>query len=283
VRTGRFVQVLDPDALVLLTVSDDHQEITRVRGRELTVAGGSAPDRLREPLSGFDGHSLTVSLLHTPDAQLVEWERTEAVGIPGWEAGVSLLAVKRDDCMEQLRSALESLGVREGQIELPILWPAIARWWSTPIEDLGPNEEDNLAFLLSLSPARRDEHDTVFAGAPPRTLAGRELVCLEFERSFSVRLGPTRSRVIGGGGGLAFWYEYGPSWRSLRERASWIELGYSTPQLDASSFGSDAESLIRYVEQESGVLSAATERALAFEFGGRDDDEELVVVGPSAL
>jgi hypothetical protein len=187
----------------------------------------------------------------------------------------------RDDCAQELLVALERLGFRDGVIGLPRLWPAIAAWWSTPITDLAGSQEQNLAFLLSLSPANRDEHDTVFAGEPPGPLVGRELVCLEFERTFSACIGPRSRRRISGGAAVTFWYEYGPAWQRLRERSSWIELGISTPQLDAIGDGRDPVELVRYVEEDAGVLTVADDKALALTFGGVDDDEEVVVIGTS--
>jgi hypothetical protein len=50
------------------------------------------------------------------------------------------------------------------------------------------------------------------------------------------------------------WYAYDDPWQQLRERSSWIELGFCTPQIDAAGDGRDPSALIAYLEKQSGVL-----------------------------
>jgi hypothetical protein len=186
----------------------------------------------------------------------------------------------RDSSASALLDALDRLGVRAGRIDLPELWPTVAAWWSTPVTDLDSSHEEYLAFLLSLAPADDDEGGTVFAGRPPAVIAGRELVCLEFHRSFSVRVDDVRRIGITGGASVSFWYGYDAAWQRLRERSDWIEMGAGTPQLDAFSDGRDPDKLIRYVEEKSGVLeTAAGEQALALVAGDHEGAEQWLVVG----
>ena len=62
---------------------------------------------------------------------------------------------------------------------------------------------------------------------------------------------------IGGGATVSSWYGYDRAWQRLRGRSDWIEMGASTPQIDAFSDARDPGGLIRYVEDTSGVLDAA--------------------------
>src|SRR5579884_720602 len=96
----------------------------------------------------------------------------------------------RDSSASELLAALDRLGLRSGRIDLADIWPALAAWWSTPVTDLAESEDEEFAFLLSLAPARYEERATIFAGRPPAAIAGRELVCLDFERRFHERLDP---------------------------------------------------------------------------------------------
>jgi hypothetical protein len=185
----------------------------------------------------------------------------------------------RDSSARELLAAFDRLGVRGGRIDLPDVWPTLAGWWSTPVTDLAGAQEEELAFLLSLSPASHGERATIFAGRPPAAIAGRELVRLDFEREFKERLDDVGRIGISGGAGVSFWYGYDPAWQRLRERSDWIEMGVGTPQIDAFSDGRDPGKLIRYVEETSGVLHAAAERrALALVVVDGAGDEQLLVV-----
>jgi hypothetical protein len=180
----------------------------------------------------------------------------------------------RDTSAGELVAALARLG----RIDLADVWPVLKAWWSTPVTDLAASEEEDFMFLLSLAPARYDPRETIFAGQPPPAIAGRELVCLDFVRQFKERLDPIRSMGISGGAAVTLWYGYDRAWRELRERSDWIEMGASTPQLDAFARG-DPAPLIQYVEADSGVLEAAArQRALALVAFDGEGDERLRVV-----
>ena len=185
----------------------------------------------------------------------------------------------RDSSMRELVAAFDRVGVRTGRIELADVWPALSAWWSTPVTDLTESQEEDLAFLLSLAPASYDARAGIFSGRPPAALAGRELVRLDFEREFHERLDDVARAGIGGGANVSFWYGYDRAWQRLRQRSDWIEMGVSTPQIDAISSGRDPGRLIRYVEA-CGVLEAAAEqRALALVVLDGEGDEQLVVLG----
>jgi hypothetical protein len=186
----------------------------------------------------------------------------------------------RDSSTSKLLAALDRLGVRSGRIDLPDVWPTLAAWWSTPVTDLAESQEEEFAFLLSLAPASYEEGATIFAGRPPAAIVGRELVRLDFEREFKERVDDVRRVGISGGAGVSFWYGYGDAWKRLRERSDWIEMGISTPHIDACSDGRNLSTLVRFVEETSGVLDAAAEDgALALVMVDGDGDERLLVVG----
>lgn len=183
----------------------------------------------------------------------------------------------RDSSAAVLLQTLDRLGVSAGRIDLPDVWPTLAAWWSTPVIDLGPAEVDELGFLLSLAPAADQAH--VFAGPRPAALTGRELVRLDFERSFHELVDGVGRVRISGGAGISFWYGYDAAWQQLRETSDWIEMGYSTPQIDEFDGGRDPGGLIRYVEG-SGVLAAAADQpALALLMLDHEGDERMLVVG----
>jgi hypothetical protein len=187
--------------------------------------------------------------------------------------------VKRESSASELLAALDRLGARSGRIDLVDVWPVLAAWWSTPVTDLADTECQEFAFLLSLTPAIHGERATIFAGRPPAAIAGRELVRLDFEREFHERIDHVQKVGIGGGASVSFWYGYDHAWQRLRERSDWIEMGVSTPQIDAFAGGPDPGELVRYVEQTSGVLDAAAEtRAQALALIDGEGDEQLLVV-----
>ena len=193
----------------------------------------------------------------------------------GWPS----LPMTRDWTATLLVEALTRAGVRAGLIELPDLWPTIAEWWSTPVTDLGPSGQQSLQLLLSLAPATYGEGVAVFAGTPPNEIAGRELVRLAFDMRFEKVIDPQHRRALSGGGTLTLWYAYSDTWKRLRERPSWIELGLSTPQIVLSPppGGGPAE-LIQLIT-ESGVLDAAADQpALALSVFDDRDDWRLTVV-----
>jgi hypothetical protein len=153
------------------------------------------------------------------------------------------------------------------------VWPILAQWWVTPVEDLTESQEEEFEFLLSLAPASYEPGVSVFAPRPPAAVSGRELVCLEFGRDFHEVSGINSQVGIEGGARLLYWYEYNAPWKRLRDRSEWIEMGIGTPQVDASSCGRGPElnRLARYIEMDSGVLPiTAEQRALA-----------LVVIDPA--
>jgi hypothetical protein len=79
---------------------------------------------------------------------------------------------------------------------------------------------------------------------------------------------------------ISLWYAYNAAWQQLRERSEWIELGISTPQLDAQSYGDNLDRLMGYASEEPGVLAVAGQQdALALTvFDGDDWDPRLLVV-----
>lgn len=178
----------------------------------------------------------------------------------GWPS----LPMTRDWDAARLLEALNRIGVRTGQIDLPVLWPAIAAWWSIPVADLGPTGRQLLEFRLSLAPATNDEGAPVFAGTPPKEIAGNELVRLDFKGNFETVVDRRHQGALSGGATLTLWYAYTNAWKGLRERSNWIELGLSTPQIDMSlGLDGDAAEFIQCIT-ESGVLStAAKQPALA--------------------
>lgn len=161
---------------------------------------------------------------------------------------------------------------------MPVIWPALAEWCRTPVDDVAP-EDDERSFLLSVAPARAEPNASVFAGEPPSAIAGVELVCLEFERTFK-RITETGDRErLDGGAAVVLWYEWGPAWDDLRGRSDWNGLGPSTPEIDEFADGRRVESLIEFIETASGVLElAAHEPARALVLVG-DDPPDLVVLG----
>ncbi len=162
-----------------------------------------------------------------------------------------------------------------------MIWPILAAWWRTSVDGVAA-EQDERTFLLSVAPARAEPNATVFAGAPPSAIAGGELVCLEFERSFHRMTGPAGRVGLDGGASLVLWYDWGSAWEDLRRRSDWNGLGVSTPEIDAFADGRRVESLIDFIETRSGVLElAAEEPARALVLVG-DDPPDLVVLGDAS-
>jgi hypothetical protein len=177
-------------------------------------------------------------------------------------------------------AALRSAGACARRIELPVIWPVLATWWRTPVDDVAA-EEDERTFLLSVAPARVETNATVFAGAPPSAIAGMELVCVEFERRFHLTRADGRVG-LDGGASLVLWYDWGPAWEDLRARSDWNGLGVSTPEIDAFADGCRVESLIDFVETRSGVVElTAQQPARALVLVG-DDPPDWVVLGDAS-
>jgi hypothetical protein len=180
--------------------------------------------------------------------------------------------VPRETAARRLRESLEAGGCRSGRIDLPVIWPAVAAWWRTPITGVAP-EDDWRTVYISEKPVDADPSQiTVFAGHPPDAIADRDLLRLDFERSFQDR--------AGGGAGLTLWYEASAGWDSPRTRPGWDEAGVSTPNVDWSSFSydGDIERFIAELEQDELFAIASAERALALYFSDDRGDEELDVL-----
>lgn len=189
------------------------------------------------------------------------------------------LPMTRDWTATLLTEALTRTGVRTGRIDLPELLPTIAEWWSTPVSDLGPSGQQSLEFRLSLTPATYEEDVAASAGAPPKQIAGRELVRLGFKMQFERVVAPRHQGALSGGGTLTLWYAYGDAWKRLRERSSWIELGLGTPQIVLSPAPNGGPADLIQLITESGVLDAAAEQpALALSVFDDQDDWRLTVV-----
>lgn len=189
------------------------------------------------------------------------------------------LPMTRDWTATLLVEALTRTSVGTGPIDLPDLLPTIAEWWSTPVTDLGPSGQQSLGFLLSLAPATYEEDVAASAGTPPREIAGRELVRLDFKMRFENVIDPRHPGALSGGATLSVWYAYDEVWKRLRERSNWIEMGLSTPQIDLSPplNGGSAE-LVQLIT-ESGVVGAAAEQpALALSVFDDQADQRLSVV-----
>lgn len=180
-----------------------------------------------------------------------------------------------------LRAALQAAGVREGRIQLRVFWDALAAWLHDPVAEVEPTD-DRRFFYLSSAPAAVDPTiDTVFAGEPPTTLAGRDLICLEFGREFSRRTGPHSRRRLGGAG-LTLWYDAGLAWDPLRETPEWIELGVSTCNYDWSADGRRPTSLTSKIARSPVFNIASSERARAMIMWSNDANangpEDVVIV-----
>jgi hypothetical protein len=178
-----------------------------------------------------------------------------------------------------LVEALRRAGAGRYRIDLPDLWPAITAWWSTPVTDLGPSDQQLLRFLLALAPTKNETGRPVFAGTPPEEIAGQELVRLDFRRRFENGAESGDGRALSGGATVTFWYPYGDAWRRLRERSSWIEMGLSTPQIDLSSPSNGGVADLIQRITVSGVLDAAARQpALALTVDDVQHDHWLSVV-----
>jgi hypothetical protein len=62
----------------------------------------------------------------------------------------------------ELVAGLRSLGVWAGHIELATIWPVVAAWWRTSVDDVAP-DQDERSFLLSVAPARIEAIAAEFA------------------------------------------------------------------------------------------------------------------------
>lgn len=180
-----------------------------------------------------------------------------------------------------LLAALEAVGVREGRIQLPAIWDALATWLEDPVADVEPRH-DRRFFYLSHAPAAIDpDRETVFAGAPPTAIAGLDLVCIEVGREFSRRIGPDSTRLRGSAG-LTLWYEAGPAWDPLRETPDWIELGVSTCNYDWSADGRQPTWLTSQIKRSPvfDIASSESACAMTIEFNDENADgpEDVVIV-----
>ena len=178
-------------------------------------------------------------------------------------------------------SALEAAGICQGRIQLPAIWDALAAWLHDPVADVEP-ANDRRFFYLSHAPAGIDPiREAVFAGEPPRAIAGVGLICIEFGREFVCRTGPNARRGLGRAA-LTLWYEAGPAWEPLRETPEWIELGVSTCNYDWSADGRNPTWLTSELERSPVFEIASSERALAITVGFSDEHargpDDVVIV-----
>jgi hypothetical protein len=116
--------------------------------------------------------------------------------------------MRRETAAKALLTGLERVGLRSGRVDLPTVWPVVADWWRMPVTDVAP-ENDLCECLLSLAPAVHHPNATIFAGSPPREIAGQDLMSLEFSR---------------GRAGLSVWYQAGRAWNAsgtARNGSTW--------------------------------------------------------------
>jgi hypothetical protein len=83
-----------------------------------------------------------------------------------------------------------------------------------------------------------------------------------------------------GRAGLSLWYERNQDWEGLRHSPGWIEMGISTPNIDASGNGKDAERLIAWLEAAALFEVALRRRTLALVFVD-DGPEDLIIPASS--
>ena len=187
--------------------------------------------------------------------------------------------MRRETAAKALLTGLERVGLRSGCVDLATVWPVVADWWRTPATDVAP-EDDLRECLLSLAPAVRDPNATVFAGPPPREIAGQELMSLEFSRQFAESTGPNATVGLDGGAGLSLWYRAGGAWERLRHGPDWIDMGPSTPNFDASGDGRELERLITAVETSAMFEVALAQPTLPLVFA--DDAADDLVIPPGS-
>ena len=182
--------------------------------------------------------------------------------------------MRREGAAKELLRALDRVGVRSGRLDFAAVWREVAAWWRTPISDVAP-ENDRHECLLSLAPAASHPHANIFAGTPPHAIVGQDLMCLEFGREFVRRTSPTATATLDGGAGLALWYAHNQDWEGLRRSPGWIEMGPSTPNIDASGSGSDPERLIAWLEASALFEVASRQQTLSLVFAD-DSPDDLV-------
>jgi hypothetical protein len=175
----------------------------------------------------------------------------------------------------ELLAGLDRVAVRCGRLDLATIWPVVAAWWRTPVDDVAA-ENDRHECLLSRAPAAHDPHANVFAGTPPEEVTGQDLMCLEFGRQFVRRTSPIATVGLDGGAGLSLWYANNQDWDVLRQSPGWIEMGDSTPNVDALGDGSDPERLIAWLEASALFEVALSQPTLALVFVD-DGPDDLVI------
>ncbi len=177
----------------------------------------------------------------------------------------------RVSARSDLLALLDPLGFRSGQIDLPAIWPAVAAWMCRPASDVA-SEGDERTFYLSRAPAGAEG---TFAGAPPDHLAAVDLICIELGRTFST-VRPGRRHQMGGVG-VTLWYADGEHWDALQETPGWIDMGASTPNIDAFARGENVEWFTTWIRASPVYAIASREAALAAALSDSASDPLVVV------
>jgi hypothetical protein len=187
------------------------------------------------------------------------------------------MALTRRDAGPRLLAALERVGIRDGALDLPLIWPVLAAWLREPLADPEP-VEDWRRFYISEIPAA--DPDGSFAGVLPDALRppGGDLWCVEISRDFARRTGDGSRETIAGGGGVEAWYADSPAWHALAEVDGWIAMGPGTPHVDWAVAGPDLQGL----ERSPFLAVPLAEPVLAVRAGyaTEDDGVELMLTAP---
>ena len=170
-----------------------------------------------------------------------------------------------------LVAMLDPLGFRSGRIDLPAIWPAIAAWMRLSAADVAP-AGDERTFYLSRAPVGAEG---TFAGAPPAQIAAVDLICIELGRDFSSVQPGRRERL--GSVGVTLWYADGEPWEALPGMPGWIDLGPSTPNVDAFARGDDVEWFTEWISASPVLAVASHEAALAAALSDGVSDPLIVV------
>ena len=191
---------------------------------------------------------------------------------------VRLCVMRSETAGGELTAGLERAGVLGGAIDLPAIWPVLSAWWRVPVLDVAP-EDDERSFLLSIAPAIAQPGATTFAGRSPDEIAGAELVRIDFDRQFACRVGPRTTVGLPGGAAISLWYASGPIWETVRDATNeWIDLGLSTPHIDAFGDGGDLAAFMDRLERSAAFTTAWRQRALALRVD-LDERDDIVVLG----